>query len=251
MRNGKKLQLSFGLRRTGIMNRKKLIGTFLLNTCPNITDIISENLDYVIIDREHGVHSFNDTNVLNKIIKKNCLSFIRVSKLEKIEIQRCLDTNPDGILVPQISSFKDAAEAVKYSFFGPKGVRGVSPYTSTFDYNHKDSDKKKRKINEKLFLGLLIEGKSGLESLDEICSKLHKSISLIYFGLYDFTSSLNLKPDWKNKKVINAVKGITKICKKKRIMVGSIARNFEEISFLKKIGINFICFQNDTGRIRT
>ena len=55
------------------MNKQLLIGTFSLNTCPNITEIISKLLDYVIIDREHGPHSFNSTNILNKIIKKKLL----------------------------------------------------------------------------------------------------------------------------------------------------------------------------------
>ena len=50
------------------MNKKNLIGTFTLNTCPNVTEIISKNLDFIIIDREHGVHDFENVNVLNKII---------------------------------------------------------------------------------------------------------------------------------------------------------------------------------------
>ena len=79
--------------------------------------------------------------------------------------------------------------------------------------------------------------------------KLHQDISLIYFGLYDFTNSLKLKPTWQSPKVKQAVEKIVKICNKKNIKVGSIARNFDEIKLLKKIGINFICYQNDTGII--
>ena len=52
------------------MKNKNLIGTFSLNSCPNITEIMSKNLDYIIIDREHGAHSFSETNILNKVIKK-------------------------------------------------------------------------------------------------------------------------------------------------------------------------------------
>tara|TARA_A100001011_G_scaffold394757_1_gene487920 strand:+ start:1689 stop:2417 length:729 start_codon:yes stop_codon:yes gene_type:complete len=231
------------------MNKQLLIGTFSLNTCPNITEIISKLLDYVIIDREHGPHSFNSTNILNKIIKKNCLSLIRASHLDKIEIQRCLDLNPDGILIPQISSYDDAKLAISSSYYSPKGDRGVSPYTAAFEYNHNNSDNKKKMINKKLFIGLLIEGREGLISLEKICANFSNEISLIYFGLYDFTSSLNLKPNWQDPKVKKAVKKIIKICKKKKIKVGSIARNFQEIKFLKKMGITFICYQNDTGII--
>ena len=32
-------------------------------------------------------------------------------------------------------------------------------------------------------------------------------------------------------------------------MVGSIARNVNEIKFLKNLGLKFICYQNDTGII--
>ena len=72
-----------------------------------MTEIISKNLDFIIIDREHGVHDFENVNILNKIIKKNCISLIRASNLSRIEIQKCLDINPDGVLVPQISSLND------------------------------------------------------------------------------------------------------------------------------------------------
>ena len=133
------------------MKSKYLIGTFSLNCCPNVTEIISKNLDYVILDREHGSHNFDNVNVLNKIIKNNCLSLVRCSHLSRIEIQKCLDINPDGILIPQISSLEDAEQAINYSFFSPKGSRGVSPYTASFNYNHSDSDIKKKKINKKIF----------------------------------------------------------------------------------------------------
>ena len=54
----------------------------------------------------------------------------------------------------QISSLEDAERAIDYTF-NPKGSRGLSPYTASFDYNHYSSDKK-QKINKKIFLGLLI-----------------------------------------------------------------------------------------------
>ena len=31
-----------------------VIGTFCLNTCPDITSVLSSHLDFLIIDREHG-----------------------------------------------------------------------------------------------------------------------------------------------------------------------------------------------------
>jgi len=167
--------------------------------------------------------------------------------LNKIEVQRTLETNPDGILIPQISSYEDAKKAVDYSFYSPIGSRGLSPYTEAFNFYHSNSTEKMKKINSKLFLGLLIEGSEGVNSIEEISKKLKKYISLIYFGLYDFSASQGLKPSWTNPKIIKAAKRVIATCKRQKIKVGSIARNKEEIKLLKKYGFQFIVYQNDTG----
>ena len=232
------------------MKNKFLIGTFALNTCNYVTDIITKNLDFIIFDREHGKISLNETYNLLNISKLNkCKSLVRVSNLDKIEIQKVLELNPDGILVPQISSCNDVLKLRNYSFDPPIGNRGLSPYTPGFNYSHQDSEIKKKKINNNLFLGILLEGEKGINDLDVILKDFSKHISLIYFGLYDYASSQGLNPEWSNKKIIKNIKQIVLKCKKKGINVGSIARNSKEIKILKKIGINFICYQNDTGII--
>ena len=226
-----------------------MIGTFTLNGCVQITKLLSKNFDFLIIDREHGLHSFESVKNLLNSTDKNCLKLVRTSSLNKVEIQRTLETNPDGIMIPQISSFNDAEKAIKFSLYSTQGVRVLSPYTDCFVFNHSNYQKKLDHINKKLFIGLLIEGNEGIRSIDQIVNKLNKKISLIYFGLYDFSASQNLKPSWKNKKIINAAKKIINSCKRKKIKVGSIARNLKEVSLLKKYGFEFIVYQNDTGII--
>ena len=227
-----------------------MIGTFTLNQCPQFTKIFSENFDFIIIDREHGLHNLESVKNLINAANSRCLKLVRCSSLDKIEIQRTLEANPDGILIPQISSINDAKKAVEFSFYPPIGKRGLSPYTEPFNFHHNDSVNKIKKINKELFLGLLIEGGEGIASIDEICAKYHKFISLIYFGLYDFSSSKGLKPSWKNPKIIDAAKKIIRTCKKYNIKVGSIARETNEIKLLKKYGFQFIVYQNDTGILK-
>ncbi len=224
-----------------------MIGTFTINTCINFTKILSNNFDFIIIDREHGLHSFEKVKHLLNASNEKSLKLVRCSNLNKIEIQRTLEANPDGIVIPQISSLNDAKKAIDYTFFAPVGFRGLSPYTEPFDFHHNNHQNKMKVINKKIFLGLLIEGKKGIIAIDEILKNYKKNISLIYFGLYDFSASQGLKADWNNPEIIKAAKKITKSCKKSRIKVGSIARNIKEIKILKKIGFNFIVYQNDSG----
>ena len=47
--------------------------------------------------------------------------------------------------------FRGCRASDRLHFFNPKGSRGLSPYTASFDYNHYGSDIKKQKINKKIF----------------------------------------------------------------------------------------------------
>ena len=69
---------------------------------------------------------------------------------------------PEGILVPQISSFEDAKNAVDYSFYPSIGTKGLSPYTRAFKFSEKLKEKKIFH-NEKFKLSLLSEGNNGLK----------------------------------------------------------------------------------------
>jgi 2-keto-3-deoxy-L-rhamnonate aldolase RhmA len=91
-----------------------MIGTFCLNSCPDITSIISKYLDFIIIDREHGRASLDNALSLLNSANDNCEKFIRVSSCNRIEIQRVLEIKPDGILVPQISSIEDAKKCYRF-----------------------------------------------------------------------------------------------------------------------------------------
>ena len=145
-----------------------MIGTFTLNTCPDTTSVISSHFDFVIIDREHGRANLEPTiNLLNSV-DVNCIKFVRVSNCDRVEIQKVLELKPDGILIPQISSFDDAKNAIEYSFYPPIGSKGLSPYTRAFQYSHVNVENKKKLHNKNFKLCLLIEGQSGFESIETL-----------------------------------------------------------------------------------
>ena len=129
-----------------------MIGTFTLNGCVQITKLLSKNFDFLIIDREHGLHSFESVKNLLNSADKNCLKLVRTSSSNKVEIQRTLETNPDGIMIPQISSFTDAEKAIKFSLYSPQGSRGLSPYTEGFEFHHSYNQNTMDHINKKLII---------------------------------------------------------------------------------------------------
>lgn len=225
-------------------------GTFGLNTCPDTTRCISSELDFYIIDREHGRASLSEAAMLLASIHDDCQKFIRVSCCQRIEIQRVLELAPEGILIPQISSYDEAVAAVDYTFYPPTGSRGLSPYTRGFSFYHSDVADKKNEINRKLKLGLLIEGKNGFDAVTEIVENLGTHIDLLYFGLFDFASSQNVEPSWDNKQLETLLLALVSKATEKDIMVGTIARTEEDIGRLTAMGVTYIVYLNDLGIIR-
>ena len=226
-----------------------MIGTFGLNTCVDVTLSITRCLDFYIIDREHGRASLTEAASLLSSISDGCERFIRVSSCERVEIQKVLELNPDGILIPQIGSLQEACNAVDWSFFPPAGSRGVSPYTRGFDFIHHDLESKKQRLNDELKLGLLIEGQSGFDALDDIIEKLGSKLHLLYFGLFDFANSKQVSASWSNPDIYAALETMVKKAKSADIAIGTIARNKDEIALLEQAGVTYVVYLNDLGII--
>ncbi len=226
-----------------------MIGTFVISDGVVCTEILSKKLDFLIFDREHGLNSFETIRNQINTASKNCKTYIRVSKLDYAEIQRATEAKPDGIVVPQISSIEDAKKAIAYTFYKPKGNKGLSPYTKAFDYNHQELSKKIRNYNKNTQLVLLIEGEEGLKNLEGIVQTCGKDIDVIYLGLYDFSQATGVEPDWKNEKIKRSLKVFKKHLDASDIKFGSIARDEQEIKLLKKYGSRFTVYLNDTGII--
>ena len=224
-----------------------MIGTFGLNICADTTNCLTQKLDFYIIDREHGRASLTEAGSLLAAIHNECERFVRVSSCDRVEIQRVLELKPDGILVPQIGSLEEACNAVSWSYFPPIGTRGISPYTKGFNFIHHDLENKKQQLNEDLMLGLLIEGQSGFEALDDIIETVGSHIHMLYFGLFDFANSKQVEASWSNDEIFSALQNMVKKAKKAGVAIGTIARSKDEISLLKQAGVTYIVYLNDLG----
>jgi 2-dehydro-3-deoxyglucarate aldolase len=224
-----------------------MIGTFGLNTCADTTLCLTRGLDFFIIDREHGRASLTEAGNLLAAIATDCESFIRVSGCERVEIQKVLELKPEGILVPQIGSLQEARNAVDWSYFPPAGSRGVSPYTRGFDFIHHDLESKKQRLNDDLKLGLLIEGQSGFDALDDIIENLGTQLHLLYFGLFDFANSKQVEASWSNSEIFFALEQMVEKANKAGIAIGTIARSKDETRLLESAGVEYIVYLNDLG----
>lgn len=226
---------------------KDVYGTWCLIPSPEVINIISKaGLDFVLIDMEHGLIDFT---ILEHMViaaeAENCEAIIRVSTTDEIEILKALETGASGVIVPHVESVEDREKAMSFMKYPPLGMRGFSPFARAGGYttklNHTTNE------NKRILTGILIEGQNGIENIKEIIDD--PELDIIYVGTYDISSSLGIAGDVNNEKVLEVLERCTKIIRESGKSAGCLFHSQEELSYFKKIGINFLLYKVDTSMI--
>lgn len=231
-------------------NKKLQIGTWSSIPILNIIDVLgTTNLDFVIIDMEHGSVSYETLEGMVRAAYSTSITpIVRLSSSSENEILRVLETGVQSIMIPHINSVEKAKTVSEYCKYRPLGKRGLSPYTFSHKYTHQNLDKSLQNNNKENFLGILVEGKEGLDNLEEICKV--PNIDVIYLGLFDISQSLQLPADLNNKKIINELVRCEKIISKNNKIAGSMAKDIKYIKLLRKLNYKFIAYANDAYAIK-
>lgn len=236
----------------GQLKRKLTKGEYVIGTwcelpSPEVINVLAKaGLDFVIIDMEHGAMDFNLAGKMVTAAEvENSFPLIRVAKNDDSDILRALETAPEGIIVPHIETEEDRLKTIHYAKFPPIGDRSLNPYTRAGGYH--SSKNFTTNENENSFIGLIIEGKAGIQNIDRIIDD--KYVDLVYVGTYDISSMLGIPGDTKNPLVIDTLVKITKRARAKKKAVGCLFHNPQEMALFQKIGIQFLCYKVDTSII--
>ncbi len=234
-----------------LKQNKNLIGTWSMIPSSFVADVITTTeVDFVIIDLEHGTANYETCeNIVRSIENNNKSPIIRVGSDDENIILRAMETGCNSIMIPHVSNSAQAKKIVNYTKYKPIGKRGLSSYTRCHDYDHENIDKKLSSINKKITTGILVEGKEGIDNLDEI-TKVN-GIDLVYLGLYDIAQSLDLSGNINHPKVKNKIIECYNIIKKNKKYSGIFANNLNDVKKFKKIGFNFIAYVADSHAIRS
>jgi 4-hydroxy-2-oxoheptanedioate aldolase len=227
-----------------------LLGTWSISSSPAVIESIGySGMDFVILDMEHGDMSFETvTQSVRAAETADLSSIVRVQELNSSTILRALETGCDGIMVPHVSSKKDAEKVASSCRYSPDGDRGLSPYTRNHLYDHKDIKESTATANEKLFVGILVEGKEGMAQIDEIMSV--EGIDLIYIGVYDLSQALGCTGELNHPSIEKFLKTCIKKAEKNNKMIGTFVKDIESAKTYVKLGIPFIAYVVDVFAIK-
>lgn len=214
-----------------------MIGTWFMTGSHQIMDVLSYNLDFVIVDMEHGNIDYNDLLALKHSIGDMDM-WVRPCSNNPIDIQHILDTGCYGIIVPHINTKEELQNFIKYSSYPPKGELGFSPFTPVYGYGfHKTIFSPQRAI--------IIESKESVNNLDELfkCNEL----DMVYIGVYDLSKEYGF--DMYSEEMKTLFKFIAAKARQYNKELGAIYKNKETKAFLEDLEVEWMVYKTDTSII--
>lgn len=146
--------------------------------------------DYVCIDMQHGLQSFEHTiTMLYAMARTETTPIVRVPWNEPGIIGRVLDAGAYGVVIPMVNTADDARAAVSACFYGPKGARSMGPAGVSARAGREGYF---GSANDKVLCIPMIETKQAVENLDEILAV--PGIDAVYVGPADLSITYGLTP---------------------------------------------------------
>ena len=237
-------RLREALRRGGTV-----IGPFMKLPDPAVVEIFGRGgFDYVIIDTEHGPMSIETAENLVRAAELVGISpVIRIRENNASLVSRALDIGAEGVQVPQIGSADAARALVRAARFAPEGERGVCRFVRAAQYTHTDRFDYFRRANEDTTVIVHIEGREGVERIDEILAV--PGVDVAFVGPYDLSQSLGVPGQVDHPEVARAMKEVIEKARARGVAVGTFVDNEAAAWRWMEAGVQYISYSVDVGLI--
>ena len=228
-----------------LLNKERSIGSWLTIPHISVVEILaSAGFEWLTIDIEHTSIDLNQCFELIASIQGNGMkALVRVSKNEEVVIKRVLDAGADGIIVPMIKNGAEAQKALDYTYYPPRGKRGVG-LSRAQNYGI-GFDAYKEHLNKNIIVIAQIEHIEAVENIHEIVTT--DGIDGIIVGPYDLSGSIGIPGEYDNLEVKKALKTIEETCLTLNKSLGFHVKESDASYVEKKInkGYNFLAFSLD------
>ena len=220
-------------------------GTFIQSASPEFLEASAyAGFQFAAVDLEHACFGTETLVHLIRAGEAAGLSMLaRVPGLDAALIKKSLDMGASGIIVPNIDTPEQAAEAVALCRFTPDGIRGACPGVRANHYGAGGSEYY-GDANEETVVIPLIESPAGIENFDAILAI--PGISAVFLGPIDLSVALGLKGDVNDPAVQKMLLSCVKKAKAAGVPVGALSMDHQFIKELLNNGLDFLAYGIDT-----
>ncbi len=206
----------------------------------------SADLDFVIIDTEHGSFTIAQLADLAAWFKVTSIApFVRIPQVDYHFIARALDAGLLGIMVPNVKTAAQAKAIVDAAKYAPLGDRGIILGNAQTDYKGVVPAEFLQKSNETTTIICQIESVEGLENLEAIAST--PGVDVLWVGHFDLTNSMGIPGQFKDQRFLDALKQVVDVAGKHGLGAGIQPGSVAQAEEWMAIGYNVISYGIDFG----
>ena len=193
-------------------------GTVISFSDSTVTELISEDVDFVWIDMEHSPQSLQTIQGHVMATKgTGSTPLVRVPWNDPVLIKPVLDCGAEGIIVPMVCTADEARNAVAACLYPPDGVRGFGPRRPS-QYGRLGGPSFCHQRNEEMICVLQIEHIDAIKQIDEIVAV--PGISSLVIGPNDLSGSMGHMGEPRHPEVVRAIEAVLKSAGNRNLPVG-------------------------------
>jgi 4-hydroxy-2-oxoheptanedioate aldolase len=185
---------------------QKVCGVFLEFNNPDLLELFGHlGYDFVFLDGQHcGLTLDSARNLVRAADLTGMTSIVRVPRNEPSVILEYLELGAGGIVVPNITTGKEAAAAAAAMRYPPTGTRGGFGRSRAANYGFTETQQEYfTQINAEILCWALVEDQAALPHLTEICGT--PGVDVVAVGPGDMALSMGVPGGWKDPGVLAAV----------------------------------------------
>ncbi len=204
----------------------------------------SADLDFVLIDMEHGPLDLSQVAQMLAGYKATRISpLVRVPALEYHFVARVMDAGAHGIMAPNVQTAAQARLLNNAMRYAPAGFRGMGLGTAHNDFQRPDPREYIEQANERNLLLCQIESMTALENLEGIAST--PGVDCLWVGHMDLTQSMGIVGEFEHPRFIEALKRVVDSTRRHGLLAGIQPGSPEQAEMWMEIGFNVISYSTD------
>ena len=229
--------------RARLADREKLLATMITLPSAATAELLSEiGFDWFFVDGEHGPLETSDIISILQAVGDRVPCLVRVPALGEVAIKRVLDLGATGIIVPQVNTAEQAADAVRFARYAPQGERGVG-LARAHGYGFRFQDYIDA-ANEETVVVVQAEHAKAVENIEEI-GKV-PGIDAVLLGPYDLSASMGKMGQIDDAEVMAAIDRVTSVCQAAGMPLGYFGVTADAVKPYMDAGYSLIIAGVDT-----
>jgi 2-keto-3-deoxy-L-rhamnonate aldolase RhmA len=195
--------------------------------------------DYSFIDLEHGSLDLESAQLLIRASLANEITpIVRVGELLYSLIARVLDAGAQGVILPRVEDPRKIEEAIRWTRFPPRGVRGFGIGGPQLGYRRHGFGDIISHVNASTLVVMQIESAIAVERIDELVSIPGVDIGMV--GPADLSISLGIPGEFDNPRFLAAIERSIEACTRAKVVPGIQVRDLNSAKNWIRRGMRFV-----------